>query len=304
MAPPTRTDARTPDIFMFVDVWTKFWTWVNENQLAATVVGGIIVALLVWLFSALPKVGPQVRAGLAISWTALGCAARWIWSWRPISGRRYARERMVLLRAIAEGNVRRRRLAKRADDAINQVRGSIPDVTVVLLSQIQENKELIDELRAEVDRFAKPKTEGLKVDHEANKRAAAASLPIAPPLPRPRWHAGPDNVLDPDQYVIQNMVPRSVAREVRVESDDMDIIDAGHWEDLSTTGPMRGTGTFIAVANERGTYNGVDLTITWYDEKGEKDFVRKTIWPKCEPQPEDEKPTMWVIPSKNDDTPS
>lgn len=126
---------------------------------------------------------------------------------------------------------------------------------------------------------------------EADKKRRGKELiekviktPPKPPLPRPRWQAGPDNTQGPDHYVIQNTVPRSVAKEVRVEADsDMNIIDAGHWQDLSTEGPTKGVGTFIAVAMERGIDQGVQLTVSWYDENGRFDQVNKLIWP---PKPE------------------
>lgn len=71
-----------------VQWWNGFWTWVNDNQLAATVVGGLIVAALVGLFSILPRIGPHVRSALSLSTTMIGVAARWLWSWRPVSQRR------------------------------------------------------------------------------------------------------------------------------------------------------------------------------------------------------------------------
>lgn len=182
--------------------------------------------------------------------------ARWIWSRRPVSYRRHCRElaehRDAMLAeasdlstAISKNEMATDKISEWAHQAIENVRLSIPDVTQELLKQIQENRAAIEQLHADGNHLGERKSQGLAVDVEANKIAASASLRPAPPLPRPRWHAGPDNVLNVDQYVIQNMVPRSVAREVRVEAvEDMEIIDAGHWEDLSTTGPTGGTGTF------------------------------------------------------------
>jgi len=69
--------------------WTEFWTWVNENQLAATVIGTLLATGLVWLLSRLPKVGPHVRTAL-----------KWLWSWHPVSAHRHTRD----LAAVSEAS--------------------------------------------------------------------------------------------------------------------------------------------------------------------------------------------------------
>lgn len=282
-----------------------FWGPILLVVLGALAVIAIFALLIVSIIS------PRGRE----RWAGFG---KWLWSWRPVSYRRHRRELTQqneamlaevgsVAGAVSENEASTDKVAKWAYDAIEKVRLSIPDVTLELLKQMQESKKSIEELRTSVDQLEKPKRGEVTVDCEASKRAAAASLQPAPPLPRPRWHASPDNVPDLDQYVIQNMVPRSVAREVRVEAvEAMDIIDAGHWEDLSTNGPTGGTGTFIGVVNQRGRMNHVEIVISWYDEKGEKDSVRKMIFPKEVPGPEPagEKVATWDVPPEyGEDTP-
>jgi hypothetical protein len=44
-----------------VDWWTDFWTWVNANQLAATVIGGLILVIIVGIWARLPRLGKPIR---------------------------------------------------------------------------------------------------------------------------------------------------------------------------------------------------------------------------------------------------
>ena len=85
------------------------------------------------------------------------------------------------------------------------------------------------------------------------------------PRPDPRWRVyAEDGSADGTDFTITNSVPRSVAREVRIEpDDDMEILDAGHWEDLS--GSARGS--FRAAVTDQGWEYGVRTRVAWYDEK-------------------------------------
>lgn len=88
------------------------------------------------------------------------------------------------------------------------------------------------------------------------------------PRPDPRWRVyAEEDSADGSDFILMNSVPRSVAREVRIEADDdMEILDAGHWEDLSgdIIGSFRGTVT------SRGWDYGVRIHIMWFDEKNER----------------------------------
>lgn len=103
-------------------------------------------------------------------------------------------------------------------------------------------------------------------------RAQGNSDPAPLPLPSPRWSVYADNSGDHQDWILRNSVPRSVAREVRIESDgDLHIIDAGHWADLSG-GDEGALGSFQGTLSRRGEESGVVFNITWYDESG----VRKS----------------------------
>jgi hypothetical protein len=85
------------------------------------------------------------------------------------------------------------------------------------------------------------------------------------PLPDPRWtvYESPKADSDFNTFTLRNAVPRSVAREVRIETDeDFKVTDAGHWADLSgeANGEFRGNMTI------NGRANGVRFQIVWYDE--------------------------------------
>ncbi|WP_404311200.1 hypothetical protein LG314_07615 [Agrococcus terreus] len=74
-----------------------------------------------------------------------------------------------------------------------------------------------------------------------------------------------------DVWAFRNLVPRSIAREVRIESDDdLTITDAGHWSELSPSGTSPAEGTFTGRLTEQGRHEGVNFTITWFDEVGNR----------------------------------
>lgn len=120
--------------------------------------------------------------------------------------------------------------------------------------------------------------------------AAPAEQPTAPaiPLPQPRWSIYLDQGDSSDgmDYVIRNTVPRSVAREVRLEAevDCFEFFDAAHWENMSGVSmeEFRGsTKPEMNWARERG----FDLFIEWYDEKQKARSTTISI-PATEPAPE------------------
>ena len=44
--------------------WSEFWTWVNENELAATVIGGLIVAVILGTLALIPKLRKPLLGAL------------------------------------------------------------------------------------------------------------------------------------------------------------------------------------------------------------------------------------------------
>jgi hypothetical protein len=50
------------DAMDFVALWNGFWDWTNKNQLATTVIGGLILASIFGAWARLPKLGKPIRA--------------------------------------------------------------------------------------------------------------------------------------------------------------------------------------------------------------------------------------------------
>jgi hypothetical protein len=89
------------------------------------------------------------------------------------------------------------------------------------------------------------------------------------PLPKPRWSIDFDPEGDDDnEYFLRNAVPRSVAREVRIDShvERFRIVDAGHFENMSGAKSATFQGQYFAAA----AGHGVPFTVAWYDENGEE----------------------------------
>ena len=125
--------------------------------------------------------------------------------------------------------------------------------------EIEANRQI------EQRRFEEGRQKGI---HEGKVAAAMVQIskppPAVIPLPRPRWSvAEADKPGDGRNYILRNSVPRSVAKEVHLDSDsDFEIEDAGHWEELSG----ESIGSFRGSLLPSGWMNGVVFTISWYDE--------------------------------------
>lgn len=127
------------------------------------------------------------------------------------------------------------------------------DALLAMRAERDEQRLLNQELEGRIE----------KLMSDAKSKPTARTVP---PLPRPRWITAREGT---NYYSIRNAVPRSVAREVRIESDaDMTILDAGVWDDLSVEGRWAGRGPFTATATPSGRSYGVRLTVSWYDENG------------------------------------
>lgn len=129
----------------------------------------------------------------------------------------------------------------------------------------KNSEESITKLRGEVQRAH---NEGLSEGRELGRQVAAARAAKETRLPRPapRWSV---ERVGPTHWALRNLVPRSIAREVRIESDsDLTIVDAGHWPDLSPAGKPAAEGLFQGHVTSSGLTFGVKFTITWYDEAG------------------------------------
>ena len=186
----------------------------------------------------------------------------WLWSFRPVSYRRHARE-------LASQAAATKLVADWSFEAVEGVRLSIPDVVAALQTQISEQKDKIEELGEELDRLA-PKR-GLKIDEAANEAAARGSLGPMPaniPAPRPRWRIYlPDG--EESAFVLANTVDRSTAKEVRLESGEFDFWDGAHWEDVSGVQAVTFKGR--ATDSEKPWESSAQFIVNWFNDAGVKD---------------------------------
>lgn len=229
-----------------------FWFPIVAVLVVALAVVGGVVLLTVSLIS------PRGRE----RWARFG---KWLWSWRPISARRHERSVTYLVKALAKSNAARSSLAKRADEAISQVRDSMTNSALHLSTQLNESGAKIDAIRTDVDRLLDQDLPGQlrasnqRVDtilhaiedldraHRALRESVEAipistsqtampdpwdipSAPAAPPLPEPRWRlTAPSRRTDPNQndggYLVQNLIEGSVARNVRIDNDGAGYFD-------------------------------------------------------------------------------
>ncbi|MWB98317.1 hypothetical protein [Agromyces seonyuensis] len=247
-----------------MDAWHGFWTWANENQLAATVVGGLILLALGWALSHLPKVGPYIRRALT-----------WLWAWHPVSARRHTRELDRLRKSLKFGDSEVQGAAKKS-----ALEGDAR-LRIALDADFKAIKQRLDRQEKNHEAVA-----ALVVSLESEiKRGPGASAvaeplaPTSPPLPRPRWDIewlAHDDGTPNSFFDITNHVPRSVANEVRIEGTSrVRVRDAGHWASLSG----KVSEQFVAQVAEEGEYLGVRFSVEWYDEDGAKQREEVTAPP-------------------------
>ncbi|MCR2825016.1 hypothetical protein [Microbacterium sp. zg.Y909] len=223
-------------MFRIVNGWTDVWTWVNANALVAgllaTVVGGLAVAAILKLLSFVPKIGPRAQR-----------ISRWLWAWRPLTHRRFERERARIL-----------------DNARGYTDLRIAAVADALGEGMLELRPKVREL--EKDRAA------LKQRLEEPQTSASLPTPITPRL-APRWrlqfHGG--DLLYDHTYVLANLVPGSAAYRVRLENAPksggrFEFKSAAAWTDLSGEREV----TFVGEITHTNEDNHFSLQLEWFDE--------------------------------------
>ncbi|MEV7607904.1 hypothetical protein AB0N61_00315 [Microbacterium sp. NPDC089320] len=236
-----------------MDWWTDFWTWVNSNQLAATIIGGLILAALLWGFARLPKIGPHVRVGL-----------KWLWSWRPISVRRHRRDIANLYEVVS------------AD-----VEGAAKAAASKAIADSAELEKLKKKL---VDVMVENRIASEGEGQQAGSLISVASTKL--PGPEPRWKLVTlkSDAPNAQRYAILNLVPGSVAMNVRMDNSDsgwFSFDDAAFWPDLS--GESRGEfGGVVTSTDER---NKAQLVLTWFDENREKKSMYFAVRAAPKPDP-------------------
>jgi hypothetical protein len=223
-----------------VDWWNEFWAWANENQLAATVVGGVLVVLGLKALSYLPRIGSPLATAFTFIGFILGIVFGWLWTWHPVSARRHERDLEAMVARMSAVNI---------DN----------------LKRHEANKQTLDEaVKVYAKQLMKLESQSLR---PTDTQTPATPMNPPPPLPIPRWSiyaAGEEG--DGNDFVLKNLMPRSVAKEVHLEGDlDFALLDAGHWESLTGIA----AGEFRGELNARGWALGVRFTVEWYNEKNE-----------------------------------
>lgn len=214
-------------------------------------------------------------------------SAEWLWSWRPVSYRRHHRELFQqneailgevgsIAEATSKNDAAIRGTSLWAQEAIEKVRLSIPDLTLQLLTQIAENKKAIEELRKDFEETRSLSLGSLTIDPGANVAAAESQSSLAAdpetqkrrPL-APRWRLAfesGDKMFD-HTYTLKNLVPGSFAQRVRFENvhetpGAFEFKDAAAWADLSGENEVTFMGEIISTNSE----NIFRLQLGWYDD--------------------------------------
>jgi len=265
-------------------------------------IGGGVIALLVWAVPALigaataAKVPLWVYVGVGlislvalsviirrwrrIAWGGLRRGLRWLWSWHPVSSRR-------LDRATAHAARQRHGLETLHNNLAEAQQGASVSLALTV-TDLTSRLEALEQ-----------KSRSLDASIWGMQAGAAPATMGAIPLPQPRWTIKQE-LWDKSEYdfTLTNHVPRSVAREVRVEGVDngryspITILGAGHFEDLSG----ENSGAFRARFDPDARSDGASFTISWYDEAGEQRWEQLFV-PGWVARPAHQQPTY------NDETP-
>lgn len=233
------------------------------------VVTAVVSALVTWLINnatSLPWLWVvTIFAAIAVfTFLALSLARRqlretiWNRPWRWVRGLRLSTVRQrqreathIRARTLAEANLTTKSLIAHAEDRVAAAESN--------RVALQEERDLLAQENARLSLQLHQQTEHLR---SLERQSPSSESQLPRPAPRWRVYADEDSA-DGTDFRLSNPVPRSTAREVRIDSDsDMAILDAGHWQDLSG----ESIGNFRAELTRVGWEQGVAISITWYDE--------------------------------------
>ena len=217
-----------------LDAWSAENNWPWWIYLLGSVVGVAVVLLGMSLL---------IRRWRRTIWGPVGRRLKWLWSWHPVSARRLKKLQ-----------------PDRSDEVIKLT--LLTSVPAIVRHIIKDDDEFESRMKRLITPIVDERIRKLQVAR-LEEQTRAPQIP-SPPLPRPRWTVQMDEDTYGD-FHLSNAVPRSVAREVRIEGDvDCTITSAGAWEDLSG----ESSGPFTARLSGEATTAGVQFTIYWYDEAG------------------------------------
>lgn len=225
--------------------WTDFWTWVNENQLAATVVGGLILAL----FATLPKIRPHVRSAL-----------KW-----PLTVRFTTAQK--IRQVVAE---------------ISSKDQTISDLKSQVESARAEGVRLGEERRSQAEtKFAEERLkheralEASRLEGiEEGRKEAFAEIEVerTRPSKKPVWRVDP--VQSDVTYQLANTQADAIAKDVSIEAHHQEFAFTGgtQW-----SGILGSTQTFDGHRLKIGRQLGVKFVIRYRDERGDWHEAYATI---------------------------
>lgn len=222
--------------------------WATESNLPwwAYLVGsaiGVVAVLFVMTFF--------VKVWRTAIWGNGWRGMKWLWSWRPVSARRHRNDLRALTSEVIE------RVDRAASEAAEK--------------EADRAKARSEATKGLYVSFAEKDAEIAKLLANLKSRNPSTPQPSLP-LPDPRWTIKHD-MFDKTEYdfILFNHVPRSFAKEVRVEGvtdmngyTEVEILDAGHFEDLSG----EASGAFRARFGKNARVNGASIEVTWYNEHG------------------------------------
>jgi hypothetical protein len=197
----------------------------------------------------------------------------WVWSLRPVTSRRHARE-------LAAAEDARRELAMHADKAFDQIRTSLQRVTLQFATQLGDNKQRVDLVVKAVEDLDKhlkainDRSAALTIDQKSN---APATPPAEKPpqsevlaaSPLPRWRLiHPDRRDDAQpadgRFLLQNLIDASIAKNVRIENTGegyFEFEDAAFWSDMSG----KKSNTFGGTIAKTEPSGSVQLRVSYLD---------------------------------------
>lgn len=222
-----------------------------------------LIGIVVGIATALFFMTLVIRNWRLAFWGGIGRALKWIWSWHPVSARRHSKE-------LASGRAVQEKVLRAWHDALQQIADQAVKENEAAREELDNLKTRYARAIADATNNARADARAEAADRYAPQPPPEAEPPSIPP-PEPRWsvtHLDTDLGTGLHEFAIKNSVPRSVAKEVRVEKGDLyRVTDAGHFENLSGEGEA----LFRAEVHDPGSTDGFVMTISWYDD----DYIKK-----------------------------
>lgn len=208
-----------------------------------TVVGGLILALILWMASRIPRQGRPIRKFFG-----------WV-----ISIRLTTTSRLAAVRA-------------ERDEELADVQSKRYELTREFTLAQQKIKDLEYEKLNLVGKLAVAKNGvpgGKSKDAVRSLPRAAAATPPTPDTPRmppPRWSIRRKSKDDPKVYVLINWEPASRATNIRLDAppEMFDFHDKARWDELEYMGEYS-RDYFSGHVKGSGRSDGVMFTVTWLD---------------------------------------